>query len=85
MQSVYITYKFWVCLRAAPPAGSAVLHPRDGPHRRQGVRDGLLSHADRRAQPPGLGLPQEPLRHRRCQVSVTFTQVESPSSCHFSF
>lgn len=53
-------------------AGPALLHPCDGPHHSEGVRDGLLPHADRRAQPPGLGLSQEPLRHRGCQVSLTF-------------
>lgn len=53
-------------------AGPAVLHPRDGPHYSEGICDGLLPHADRRAQPPGLQLPQEPLRHRRRQVSLTF-------------
>lgn len=50
-------------------AGAAVLHPRDGPHHGEGVRDGLLPHADRRAQPPGLQLPAKPARHRRLQVS----------------
>lgn len=52
--------------------GPAVFHPRNGSHHGEGVRDGLLSHTDRRAQPPELGLPQEPLRHRGRQVSVTF-------------
>lgn len=45
-------------------AGPAVLHPCDGPHHSEGICDGLLPHTDRRAQPPGLRLPQEPLRHR---------------------
>lgn len=80
-QVVIYTLVLCVCVCAGAP----VLHPRDGPHHREGVRDGLLPHADRRAQPPGLGLPQEPLRHRRCQVSPTFTEVESPSSCDISF
>lgn len=56
-------------LKVCAHAGAALLHPRDGPHRRQGVRDGLLPHPDRRAQPPGLPLPEKPARHRRLQVS----------------
>lgn len=52
-------------------AGPAVLHPCDGPHHSEGVCDGLLPHADQRTQPPGLQLPQEPLRHRGHQVSLT--------------
>ena len=69
-----------VCVRVRPCAyactrfhtGPAVLHPRDGPHHCEGVRDGLLPHAHRRAQPPGLRLPQKPLRRRRHQVSLIF-------------
>jgi len=52
------------CVCVCVCAGAAVLHPRHGPHRREGVRDGLLPHADWRAQPPGRRLPEEPPRHR---------------------
>lgn len=52
--------------------GPTVLHPCNGPHHSEGICDGLLPHTDQRVQSPGLQLPQEPLRHCWCQVSLIF-------------